>query len=237
MRLLLTRPRAQSERFARDFAAALGREIPMVISPLMEIVPRGLAVDPGAAAGLIFTSENGVAAFAGVEGRRHWPVWCVGERTAAAARAAGFADVSVAGGDAEALVAEILAARPAGPLLHLRGAHAAGDVAGRLTAGGMQTTAAVVYDQRAQALTVEAEALLADAGAEVLLPLFSPRSAALLVEAARGVRARLYPVAISPAAARVWADSALGAERPAQVATAPDAAAMIVAMNAVLRNR
>jgi uroporphyrinogen-III synthase len=237
MKLLLTRPRAQSERFARDFAAALGREIPMVIAPLMEIVPRGLTVDPAAAAGLIFTSENGVAAFAGAEARRHWPVWCVGERTAAAARAAGFVDVWVAGGDAESLVAEILAAHPPGPLLHLRGAHAAGDVPGRLTAGGVPTTTAVVYDQRAQPLTAEALSLLANPGEEVLLPLFSPRSAALLAEAAGGVRARLHPVAISPAAARVWAGSALGAGRPAQVATAPDAPAMIIALMAALRNR
>ncbi len=237
MKLLLTRPRAQSERFVRDFAAALGRELPVVIAPLIEIVPRGLAVDPGTAAGLIFTSENGVAAFAAAEARRHWPVWCVGERTADAARAAGFSQVSVAGGDAESLVAGILAARPAGPLLHLRGAHAAGDVSGRLTAGGIPTTAAVVYDQVAQPLSAEARALLADPAAEVLVPLFSPRSAALLAEAAGTVRARLHPVAISAAAAAVWDDCAAAGARPARVAAAADAPAMIAALTDLLRNR
>ncbi len=237
MKLLLTRPRTQSERFARETLAALGREIPVLIAPLIEIVPRALAVDPSPAQALIFTSENGVAGFAGAETRRHWPVWCVGTRTAAAARSVGFAQITTAGGDAEALVAEILTARPAGPLLHLRGQHAAGDIAGWLTAAGLPTTEAVIYDQQARELSAEARALLADPAAEVLLPLFSPRSTVLLAEAAAGAAARLHPVAISPAAAEVWNGSAAGAGRPARIAATPDARAMIAELQAVLSAR
>jgi uroporphyrinogen-III synthase len=236
MKLLLTRPRAQSERFARETLAALGREVPVVIAPLIEILPRGLTIDPGGAAGLIFTSENGVAAFAGIDARRHWPVWCVGERTAQAARAAGFARVELGGGDAEALLAGILAARRRGPLLHLRGQHAAGDLVGRLTAAGLPATAAVVYDQRACALPAEARALLADPAEDLLLPLFSPRSAALLVKAAAAAvtEARLHPVAISMATAEVWDAGGAGLGQPARIAAAPDAPAMIAALAEVL---
>ncbi|WP_238380939.1 uroporphyrinogen-III synthase [Alkalilacustris brevis] len=234
--LLLTRPRTQAGRFARALAERMGAQAPeAVIAPLLEIVPRPLP-DPeeaARAAGLIFTSENGVAGFAAQAARRDWPVWCVGTRTAAAARAAGFAPVRSAhrqGGNAEALLRLLCETRPETPLLHLRGAHARGDLAERLTAAGLPCTAQVVYDQQPCPLSPEARALLSRHG-DVIVPLFSPRSARLLVASLpSATRAQLWPVAISAAAAEAW--QAARAD-PVCLAARPDAKAMLGAVQRI----
>lgn len=229
--VLLTRPRAQAEDFADRLRAALGpREV--VIAPVIEIVPRPAAALPAGIGGLIFTSVNGVAAFAATGGRPGLPAWCVGEATARAARAAGC-DAIAAGGDAEALVQRLAQSRPQGPLVHVRGAHAAGRLAERLAATGIDLRTLVAYDQRARPLDPAANALLAREG-PVLLPMFSPRSARLV--AAEIVqtppRARLLVCALSPAVARAWREM-----RPAdapEIAGRPDVEAMIAAMRRAL---
>ncbi|WP_101342184.1 uroporphyrinogen-III synthase [Cereibacter azotoformans] len=230
--VLLTRPEAQGARFAVALREALG-PVRLVTSPLMvpEFLSPPIALLPEA---LIFTSETGVEGFrrlaapglAGV-GR----AWCVGNRTARAARAAGL-DAQSAEGDAEALIAAIVAAGERGPLLHLRGAESRGEVAPRLAAQGLVVVEAVVYDQRPQPLLPEALALLAGA-APVLAPLFSPRTARLLgLELARaGVAPQLWVAAMSPAVAE-----AAGALSPARlrVAARPDAEALLDAVKALL---
>jgi uroporphyrinogen-III synthase len=62
-------------------------------------------------AALAFTSVNGVEAFARLSAERRSPVFAVGDRTARAAREAGFADVVSADGDVEALAALIAGRR------------------------------------------------------------------------------------------------------------------------------
>lgn len=52
---------------------------------------------------------------------RSLPCYAVGEATAAAAQAAGFSDVTEAGGDAGTLAGTIAAVRPAGPVVYLCG--------------------------------------------------------------------------------------------------------------------
>lgn len=236
--LLLTRPRAQAERFARAAEAALG-PLQVVIAPLVEIRRKPLTLDPAGHAGFIFTSENGVRHFAAQSGLRDRPVWCVGPRTAAVAARAGFAvqPLTEAGGDAEALIRALRAARPALPLLHLRGAHAVTDLAGRLTAEGLACDEAVVYAQ--SDLPPTPDALHALAGtAPVLLPVFSPlgavRAAAML--RAAGPAATGMVVAISPAAAARWRDT--GGERRGWIVTvapSPDADGMMQALRGALR--
>lgn len=184
-RLLLTRPRPQGEAFAAALAAALpGRFLP-VLAPMLAIAPWAGRIDLGGAQALLFTSSNGVAAFAGLSAERSLPAWCVGDATARAARAAGFAARS-AGGDVEALAAlAAAAARPgAGALIHVRGRHAAGDLVGRLVAAGLPARGLEVYDQVAVAPPPEAAVLLA-AGAVEVAAAFSPRSAAAFAAAAR----------------------------------------------------
>jgi hypothetical protein len=140
--LLLTRPRAASERFSAEI---IRRDLPLdiVIAPLMEIV----ATDPPpplpVGAELIFTSSNAVGLAGRGAGQR---AWCVGARTASAATQAGF-DGVVAGFSADDLVALLNDERPGARLVHLRGRHQRGDVADRLAAAGLSVTSHVVYEQ------------------------------------------------------------------------------------------
>lgn len=232
--LLLTRPHAQSVRFAESLRSALPG-LRVTIAPLLRIAldPPGAAAADGVA-GLIFTSENGVAGFVAGCARRDVPAWCVGPRTAEAARAAGFATVHQGGGDARALIAELTAVRPDGPLLHVRGRHAAADISGALNAAGIGARDLVVYDQQAQPMPPEGAAALASRG-DVVVPVFSPRSARLLgVHLPQGgPRARLHLVAISDAAAQPLAGH--GAIHAQHIVSAPDAAAMHSMVAKVIR--
>jgi uroporphyrinogen-III synthase len=129
---------------------------------------------------LIFTSAHGVAALARMTDRRDIPCYAVGAATTRAAISCGFQAID-AGGDAKALCKKIIADGIKGPCLHIRGEHAAGDVAGTLSANGCPTRAHVAYRQVAIPLSDEARNLI-EGENPVLLPLFSPRSAALFFD-------------------------------------------------------
>ncbi|MBK4214694.1 uroporphyrinogen-III synthase [Paracoccus caeni] len=203
--LLLTRPQADSERFA-----AMLPEWPAVISPILRIEPVAHDADLRAAEGLVFTSSHAVG-FAG-PGRGRLAL-CVGGRTGAIARQAGF-DVREGNGFAESLL-PLIKASPV-PLIHPHGRH---------LAKVLPVPGVVVYDQIALPLSDAARALLAG-DAPLVLPLFSPRSARLLAAEARQARAPIWTVAISAAALAAWdADSAGHA-----VAARPDAKAMAAAI-------
>jgi uroporphyrinogen-III synthase len=213
--LLLTRPRAQSDRFAAMCRPRLP-QVGIVISPILEIEPIGTPPDLRGYRGLILTSENALTALS-------QPVpadlvaYCVGDRTAEAARQAGLTAHSV-GGSAEDLYAALAGAE--GPLLHLHGVHARGELASRLTEAGTPTEEAVVYDQLPRPLSGPAKALLSGTS-PVLLPLFSPRSARLLSDAAKNAVAPLFLAAMSEAVAAAWAGPAPALVRSAERPAAP----------------
>jgi uroporphyrinogen-III synthase len=217
-RLLLTRPLPAARRFLSALEAAHGGPVPAIISPVLEIRPVPVVL-PRRPAALILTSENGAARL-GELGLGGLPAWCVGPRTAAVARDQG-AQVIEARPDAEGLLTALLGTRPSGPLLHLRGEHARGDLAARLRAAGLPAEEAVAYRQEALPPTPEAQAALAGPG-PLVVPLFSPRSAMLL--GGWNLRAPLRVVALSDAVA--GAAAPLGPVR-LLVAAAPDGAAMV----------
>lgn len=223
-RLLLTRPLPAAGRFLARCEARVG-PLPAILCPVMAIRPVAITTAERPAA-LILTSENG-AAQAGNPVFRELPAWCVGPRTALVARAQGL-DAIEAGPEAKGLLAALLAARPRGPLLHLRGEHARGDLVARLREAGLDARDAVAYRQEALPPTSEARAAL-EGSDEIVAPLFSPRSALLL--AAWAPRAPLRVVAMSVAvavAARALQPLAL------TVAVAPDEDAMVEATLAAL---
>lgn len=224
--ILITRPKAAAERFVLALRET-GIEAPVVVSPLLKVVTTGVEPEFSGIKGVIFTSVNGVEAAPA----EHLPAWCVGEATAAAARAKGWQAVA-AGGDAEALVTRILAARPEGPLLHLRGRVARGDVAARLSAVGIETREAVVYDQELCGLTEQAKDILTREN-PVIVPLFSPRTAAQFgVELAQSKgKAPIFMAAMSAAVADAASDVEV-AKRI--VAAQPDVNAMIDAVLGLL---
>ncbi|MBV8538355.1 MAG: uroporphyrinogen-III synthase, partial [Alphaproteobacteria bacterium] len=149
MRILLTRPRDDAAALAQKLTAA-GHEV--LSEPMLDIrfVP-GSGVDLEGAQAVLFTSANGVRAFAAAETRRDLPAFAVGEATAAAARRAGFARVESAAGrvdDLVRLVRDHLVAG-AGALVHAAGRDVAGDLAGELGRAGFEVRRAVLYTAEA----------------------------------------------------------------------------------------
>lgn len=222
-RILLTRPRAQSEAFAAEIATD-GWEA--VIWPVIEIVTTlRAAPDWGDAEAVILTSARAAEALAPF-GAPPLPALCVGGATAAAARAAGFAEVRESGGDAAALVSAILSGEGPRRFLHVRGRDAAGDVVGALRAAGREAREIVAYAAEPSGPPpAEVDAAMR-AGSLSAAALFSPRSAALFARAAPEAWRAAYPgmtaFAISAAAAAPLKGLGFGAMR---VAERPDAAA------------
>lgn len=218
--LLMTRPRASGERFVADLPAGLRAGLTVCHSPLLRIVPIAESIDFGQARGIIFTSANGVAIAASVTERRDLPCYCVGDWTTQTARDYGW-QARMVGEDAAELIATLRADPPQGPLVHLRGRHGSGDIAGELAPVGCKVVVQVIYEQETLPLDDAAQAVLSGAG-QVIVPLFSPRTAQRFAEVAR-IGADVHAVAISEAAARPLRDLPL---KRLIVAARPTAAAL-----------
>lgn len=119
----------------------------VIIAPMLIIAPVAANADVAEFQALLFTSANGVMAFARESNARTLPAFCVGDATGEAATANGFGNVQVAGGDVRALatfVAQTL--RPDdGPLLHVAGADLAGDLIGALQREGFTAVRRTFY--------------------------------------------------------------------------------------------
>ncbi len=219
--ILITRPEGVATVFADQLRARLGCDVPITLSPLMRIEFCGELPDLTMFRTLIFTSRNGVAAFAALSDRRDLPCYTVGGGTAKAAQSQGLVARS-ANGAADDLIEKIIAENPPGPLLHVRGEHGAGDVANRLTAAGCPTSTAILYRQIHQPATQVARDLL-QGKAPVIVPLFSPRSAQILF-AEGGKSTCLWIAALSQNVADMVPE---GHARAVTVAENPDADAML----------
>lgn len=203
--VLLTRPRAQAEAFARQLTLRFGGRVRPIVAPLMAPEYLSPPIPPGPFSAVIFTSAHGVegALRLGVSLPRL--AYCVGRSTAAAATAAGL-EARSADGDATDLVTLIRQAEQNGRLLYIRGVDTSGDIAKALNLLGIQTVSLQVYLQKA--IPFEGESLdLLRQRTPVILPLFSPRSARIFRDAmppdsAAGLRL----AAISPAVAKAAAD-------------------------------
>jgi uroporphyrinogen-III synthase len=209
--LLLTRPETQSHALAAQLDPRLLAGVEVVISPLLRIVPTGVVPDLGPDTGAIFTSARAVELAPPGQGRM---AICVGERTARAAAASGWRIAETAE-TADALVAA-LQDRPGGALVHLAGKHRRGEIASRLTAAGWQVAEITLYDQEPAALTPQARALLTSEG-PVIVPLYSPRSAALFAAQAgpaRGITVVAISAAVIEALGDFRPDEVILADRP-----------------------
>ena len=227
MRVLLTRPEPRS----REIAALLGAEgIEALIWPLTRVSFRETPLEPPAGTeALLFTSANGVRAFAALSARRDLPALCVGDATAEAARAAGFADVRSAAGDAAAL-ARLALASGYRRFFHPRGARVAGDLAGTLGAAGCSLAAEVVYrTEEADPPPPEVAAALR-AGTVDLVTVWSPANARILARRLAELTAPLGGstlLAISEAAAAPLAGAGFGR---VLIAPTPSRQAMLAAI-------
>ena len=201
--LLLTRPRASSEAFLRDLGERYLASTTPVVAPLQEILSSGppAALGPGEIA--IFTSQHAPLHVTAPSGAK---AYCVGDSTAAAARAAGFKAIS-ASGDASDLRNLVLRQRPDEPLVYFRGRHISEDIVPALQASGLTVTSHIVYEQRDCPVDQEIWDQIAMFDRVVAL-VFSPRSATIL---ARQLPDGCLPLilAISEKTARAWQRPAL----------------------------
>lgn len=138
----------QSLPRARDTAedyAELGLE--PVISPVLEISPISSPPAPPVKSDLlIFTSRNGVSAFAETCSKRANEVICVGDATAELARKVGFVHVRSAEGDAQDVVKLVLKTVPRSQTLrHCCGEHVKGRLAEQLSEAGYKIERAIYY--------------------------------------------------------------------------------------------
>lgn len=167
--LLMTRPMDASRGFVGRLSKEALRQVDVICTPLLEIVATGQAI-PDAKHPVIFTSANAVA-FAGSGGGR--AAYCVGDRTALAALAAGWQVLGVAL-TAENLIETLIHDAVPGPITHLAGAHRRGNITERLTNAGFNATLCVLYEAQPRALTPVALRALEKL---TILPMFSPRTA------------------------------------------------------------
>ena len=234
MRLVLTRPQDDSERFALALRAR-GHDV--LVAPLLRVEPVDASLRPHWGA-VIVTSANAAAAIATHKTRDaliKLPLYAVGQRSADAARAVGFTDVTSAGGDLRDLLRLISARRPDGkaPLLYLAGEDRAGDLIGDLAVHGIAAELAVVY--RAVTVPFPGELVAAlKAGAVDGVLHFSKRSAANFADGAEkaGIAAQALAVkhfCLSSQVAEPLVD--VGAARVI-VARRPDEAALIALIDA-----
>jgi uroporphyrinogen-III synthase len=233
MRILVTRPREDSQHLAQQLEAR-GHQV--LIEPLfvIELEPDA-PFDLDGVQALLMTSANGVRAFAAHSERRDLRVFAVGDATAEAARACGFADVESAAGDVDDLARLVRErARPGdGALLHAAGSAVAGDLAGALQASGFEARRVVLYRaEPVQALSSTALTALRE-GYIDLAVFFSPRTARTFVGLARaaGVEracARVGFLGLSPAVVEAAADVAWAVR---ESAAAPTEAALLDAVD------
>ena len=178
-----------------------------VKSSVLEIATHSdeLLPDLETVSGLIFTSANGVRAFAARSENRTLAAWCVGPATATAARDAGFSVVHESSGNAVDL-ANYIADRnsPSGaPLLHIANHAAKGDLQRTLKGYGIQVKFAPLYEMRvAAALSGAATRALATSEPVIAL-IHSAKGAEAFVQLCEGLDVRnLFTVAISVNAAQ-----------------------------------
>jgi uroporphyrinogen-III synthase len=145
MRLLVTRPEPDATRTAQTLRAR-GHDV--LVAPLLATLTIA-AECAGSYDGVLMTSANAARALeahprAGELTRL--PCFTVGNRTAEAARTAGFTDVHSADGALDDLVSLVSTNTPGSArLLYLAGEDRSGDLAGELSKHGIVVDTAVIY--------------------------------------------------------------------------------------------
>lgn len=239
MKALVTRPEEDAATVAAELRA---RGIEPVLAPLLRIEPEPAAAVRlvGALAGVqavLFTSANGVRAFAHASNRFELPAYCVGEASAAAARIAGFRTVASADGDVTdltAMVASRLAAAN-GALLHAAGHDTAGKLDADLAARGFSVRRVELYRAvAADKLSPRVTAALRRDEVNVAL-FFSPRTAETFVTLARATGLTEYCANMTAVCLSRNVAAALDGVKWRAVATAnmPNLAALLAAIDEI----
>jgi len=238
MKVLVTRAEGDAEKLAARLAER-GHE--SVIENLMTIrfrpeAARGIEPFLGDVQAVLFTSANGVRAFVKATQRRDFRAFAVGDATADAARAAGFADVTSAGGAVDDLAKLVIGRlKPkGGAVFHTAASVTAGDLQGLLEAAGFSVRRAVLYETvEPERLSDTTRAAIAQRQIDVAL-FFSPRNAATFVRLAAGLEEdckHMVAVALSSAVAEKLAPLPW---RRVAIAAAPNEPALLTALDSCM---
>lgn len=183
--LLMIRPLQQARDFVQALTDQTGKTPPVLYSPILEINAITAPFVPENTQFLLFTSVNGVKFFATQAQSRAIPALCVGDTTAAAARAAGFSAQSADGTAQDLVELAIKVANPDnGPLIYVSGAIAATEIDVELAEHGIPSQRRIVYEQVAQNLSDEA---LKSLKAKTIIPISSPNIAAIFAAQTHGI--------------------------------------------------
>jgi uroporphyrinogen-III synthase len=226
MRVIVTRARGDA---ARTAAALRARGHEPLLSPVLEIVATGAAIDPERAQALIATSAHAFEFLPQADAARlaPLPLFVVGARTAKAATDAGLAPPRLIAASALEL-AQQMALAPSAPahLLYLAGHDRKPDLEAALGAQGHVIDVVEVYEARAvEALAPDVATALTRGEADAVLH-FSRRSAQLF--AACVAKAGLSAQAQGLRHVCISRDAALGAG--AVIAPTPDSAGLFKAL-------
>jgi uroporphyrinogen-III synthase len=245
LQILVTRPRGEADLFAVALAM---RGHDAVVAPLLDIVvDEAPPLDLAGVQAVLFTSANGVRAFAHTQKNRDLKAFCVGDATAAAARNAGFGAVESAAGDVDTLAALVKKRLdPAnGALVHATGTAVAGDLAGVLGAEGFSVRRVQLYRADTAPKLPDDAASAVRGGRIDVVTFFSPRTAEIFARLVRDAGlgdslARVTALALAPSALEIAREqgcrfkAAIAADEPNEtallealdrIALAPEAAA------------
>jgi uroporphyrinogen-III synthase len=237
VRLLLTRPHEDGERTAATLRA---RGHAVLVAPLLHIESLAAAdLGPGPFAAVLTTSVNAaraVARHARIDELRGLPLYTVGQRSAEAARAAGFAAVHSAGGDVHDLVALVgrTLAGAKTPLLYLAGEDRTADLTEELGRHGLSVRTTVVYRAAAaERFPPAAERAIAAGDLDGVLH-YSRRSAAAFVHCAgaAGLREQALRLTHFCLSAQVAAPLIESGAATIRLATRPDEEALLELVDA-----
>lgn len=182
-------------------------------------------------AALAFTSARGVEAFIARGAAPNLPVFAVGEATAAAARAAGFADVRSAAGAGRDLLALILReVRSDGEVLYAGAREPAFDLVAALRLAGRPARAAPLYETvAAEDLPAAAAAALQAAKLAAVL-IHSPAAARALAAGLRAAPAPPTPPTLIALSAECALPLAASPFAPVRIAATPDESSLLEAL-------
>ena len=230
-RVLVTRPLPQGERTAEKLQA-MGYT--PVLAPMLRIEPVTPPILPdfGSAQAVLVTSRNGIDRFAALTAQRDVALLAVGDRTAAEAHKVGFSSVQSASGDGNALLAmaKERLSPDGGPIIHIRGRHAAVEFDG-LKALGYDFHDVIAYEALDHPELRESACSPTPAAALV----YSRRTTQALVDALQNAGldpTRMTFIGISDAALTPL----LASKARVHVAKTPDEPALLAALTEIIRS-
>jgi uroporphyrinogen-III synthase len=187
IRMLVTRPEPDAHETAARLRA-LG--ITPVLCPLLSLRPLATGLPPPEGfAGVALTSANALRALAARQALAPYlrlRAYAVGNRTAEAARQAGFAEVVSAGGDLGDLADLLAHSGISGPVFYPAARDQSGDLAKSLAPFGVMVVTARVYEMAAaEALPAEIVTALAEGSIAAAL-FYSRRTAETFVRCLAG---------------------------------------------------